>query len=423
MGDCISPATLSDIAQRDTQRLIGSVAKCLAANSPFIGLLDGGVFPSGVSDEVRTAVQMPACPGDSLAVPTFSNDTDYCGHVGLQDKTGAINYTFRLETKRGFGPRVCVKKGYSAFKTSYSRAEDSLTKLITQYINADIKAQLYLRSASKFVNACGYCFEDLFTGGDFPNINVLFAQVLPTGPLSFKTLHYLARVLKERLWADMWPANGEGMEHYRFIGSSDAIELMRNEVGVTAIMMGLAAGQYQLGELSLAGYSWEQATAYRGLAFAVDQTPLRASGFNEDGTLALINPRICVTDEDTNTAYSVHNPAWLDAEYEVGFLVGMGSFRRLVPERYVGEGTFRFAPQLVAGELDWHYEIDNDCNVWGDYGWHKYQIVRAYEPVRPHHIIPILYKRCPADLGCEPCESTSCTSLSSLDDEEENQGR
>lgn len=411
MADCITPAEISDIAQKDTQRLVGTVAKCLAANSPFINLLEGGTFPSGVSDEQRTAIQMPAAPGDSLAIPTFVNDTAVCGTVGSQDLTDAINYIYRLKSKRGFGPRICVKQGYAAFKTSYTAAEDSLNKLITQYINADVRAQLYLQSGSKFVAASGYCFEDLFTGGDFPDVGVQFAQVLPTTPITFKALHYLARHLKEDLWADQWEAGGKAQPHFRFIGSSDIIESLRNEIGVEKVMIGLAGGSYKLGEATLSGYSWETAPAYRGLAFGVDQTPLRATGFNQDGTLALVNPRLVVTDAVNNRAYSKTNPAWLEAEYEVGFLVAPMSFKRLVPEKYIGEGSFKFAPQMHMGELEWHYIKDNDCNVWGDYGWHIYQISRAYQPQRPHHIIPILYKRCKADLGLEECTVSSCESL------------
>jgi hypothetical protein len=411
MADCITPSEISDIAQKDTQRLVGSVARSLAANSPFINLLDGGTFPSGVSDEQRTAVQMPAAPGDSLAIPTFVNDTAVCGTTGSQDLADAINYIYRLKTKRSFGPRICVKQGYSAFKSSYSAAEDSLNKLVTQYINADVRAQLYLNSGSKFVAAAGYCFEDLFTGGDFPDVGVQFANVLPTGPVTFKAVHYLARHLKEVLWADMWEAGGKAQMHFRFIGSSDIVESLRNEVGVERVMLALAAGSYKLGEASLAGYSWETAPAYRGIAFGVDQTPLRATGFNPDGSLALVNPRLTVTDAANNRAYSKTNPDWLAAEYEVAFLVAPMTFKRLVPEKYVGEGSFKFAPQLHMGELEWHYVRDNDCNIWGDFGWHIYQITRAYQPQRPHHIIPILYKRCKADLGLEECTVTSCESL------------
>src|SRR6266542_3056615 len=107
MGDCITPAQVSDIAQKDTQRLVGAIAKTLAANAPFMNVIGGGVFPSGVSDEIRTSVQLQAAPGDSLALPEFVCDTDLCGTRGHQDLTDAINFISRLESKRGFGPRVC----------------------------------------------------------------------------------------------------------------------------------------------------------------------------------------------------------------------------------------------------------------------------------------------------------------------------
>jgi hypothetical protein len=415
MADCVAPSTLSDISRKDTSRLVGSIAKALAINSPFINVIQGGTFPSGVSDEIRTSVQMQAAPGDSLAIPTFVCDTDLCGTQGLQDLTDAIDFTARLESKRGKGPRVCVKKGYAAYKSSYLSAEDSLKKLVTQYLNADIRAQLYLRSASKFSAVAGYDFDSLFTGGNETDIGVKFAPLLPTGPMSFKALHYLARHLKEVLLADMFSAGGEGQMHFRFIGSSDIVESFRNEAGVKDVLLSFVNGSYQFGEKALRGYSWETAGAYRGIAFGIDQRPLRATGFNASGLLNVVDPFTIVSNVSKNTAYAKVNPAWLAADYEVGFLLADRSFKRLVPERYVGEGSFKFAPQLHMGELDWHYHIDNDCNTFGDFGWHKYQITRAYQPERPQFVVPILHKRCRADLGLTDCEAPDSSSYTGND--------
>ncbi len=403
MGDCISPATLSDIASKDTNRIVGSVAKTLAANSPYINVLRGGVFASGVSDEVRSVLQMQAAPGDSLAVPEFVNDTEICGTTGSQELTGTVDLTYRLESKRGKGPRVCVKKGYPAFKSSYMSAEDSLAKLITQYINADIRAQLLLRSASKFNATAGYTFDDLFTGGTESDMGVNFAPLTPTGPLSFKALHAVARHLKEALFAEMFDANGKGMPHFRFIAGAEQIEWLRTEADTKDTLCCLTQGSFKLGEVALSAYSFESAPAYRGIALGTDQRPLRASSINGDGSLNLVNPVEIVEDLATNTAYAKASSAWLTAPLEVGMLIADGAFERQVPERYVGEGSFKFAPQLHMGELDWHYNLDNDCNVFGDFGFHKYQITRAYKPLRPQHVVPILYRRCVADLGLEDC--------------------
>jgi hypothetical protein len=415
MADCIAASALSDISKKDTSRLVGTVAKALAANSPFINVFEGGTFPSGVSDEIRTSVQMQAAPGDSLALPTFVCDTDLCGTQGLQDLTDSIDFVARLESKRGKGPRVCVKKGFANYKSSYLAAEDSLKKLVTQYINADTRAQAYLRSASKFTARTGYDFNSLFTGGNPTDIGVKFAPLLPTGGISFKALHFLARYLKENLFADMFEAAGEGMPHFRFIGSSDVVNALREEAGVKDVLLSFVNGSYKFGEQALRGYSFETAGAYRGISFGIDQRPLRASGFTAGGLLNLIDPLTIVTNASKNTAYAKVNPAWLTADYEVAFLFAQRSFRRLVPERYVGEGSFKFAPQLMMGELNWHYVEDNDCNTWGDFGWHKYQITRAYQPERPEFVVPILVKRCPGDLGLVACDPASPSSYTGAD--------
>ena len=411
---CDDPSDISDIASKDTNRIVGTIAKALAANSPYMNVIGGGVFPSGTSDAIRSVVQMQAAPGDSFALPEFVCDTEICGQVGSQELTDTVDFSVRLESKRGQGPKICVKKGYSAFKGSYVMAEDALKKLVTQYINADIRAQLYLRSASKFTANANYDFNSLFTGGKETDLGVQFAPFLPTGPMTFKALHYIARYLKEVLFGE-WYSQDKGMPHFRFIGGSDQIEYFRSEIGVQNVMMALTTGGYKLGETSLTAYSFEQSPAYRGIAFGVDQRPLRATGFKEDGTLDLVDPVTIVSNGTKNTAYAIPNPAWLNADYEVGVLIADGSFERLVPERYVGEGSFKFAPQLHMGELEWHYIMDNQCNQWGDFGWHRYQITRAYKPLRPQHIIPLLYKRCKADLGLVSCNDTSASSYTGAD--------
>lgn len=408
---CDNPSAISDIASKDTNRIVGTIAKALAANAPFLNVIQGGVFPSGTSDSIRSIVQLQAAPGDSLAIPNFVCDTDICGLSGNTDLTDTVEFTLRLESFRGRGPNICVKKGYAAFKGSYVMAEDSLKKLVVQYVNSDVRAQLYLRSGSKFTANSGYDFNSLFSGGTETDLGVKFQPLLPTGPMTFKALHYIARYMKEVLFAE-WYSASEGMPHFRFIGSSDQVEYFRSEVGVQNVMIGLTTGGYKLGEETLTAYSFEQSPAYRGLAFGVDQRPLRATGFNADGTLALVNPVTIVANPARGVAFAKPNPSWLTAPYEVGFLIAEGAFERLVPEKYVGEGSFKFAPQLHMGELEWHYIVDNQCNQWGDFGWHKYQITRAYRPLRPQHIVPILYGRCAADLGLVACANPATTTFS-----------
>src|ERR1043166_7854636 len=81
-GDCFTASEISDFASKDTSRLVGTIAKALAAKPVYMNVIQVGMFPSGVADEVRTPVQMQAAPGDSLAEPTFVCDTEICGTSG-----------------------------------------------------------------------------------------------------------------------------------------------------------------------------------------------------------------------------------------------------------------------------------------------------------------------------------------------------
>jgi hypothetical protein len=400
-NNCIPLATIQNFASKDVNRIIGQIARVLARKSPYINSIDGGTLPN-VSDVVRSVVEEMAVPAASLAAPTFVNDTTLCGVGATPDVVGSTEYQFQLQTLRGAGPRVCVKQARTAFKGSYLQAQVSLEKSILQIINADIRYQYLIQSGVKYVVNTGASFGTNLTG-DMQNINTQFAQTLPDGPLNFKTLYKLGTFLREEMLAEPFAAK-EG-EFFQVMLSADAIENLRNDADVKEDLLYLSAGSFKLGEESISGYQFQ---GYRGFAFGIDQQPLRATGFDGSGNLVLVNP--IVSTAVTNGFAQRRNPAWVAAPYEVGFIIAGDAFKRLVPESYTGEGTFKFAPQLAMGELEWTYFRDNDCNLYGDYGQHIYQISRAIQPIRPQNVLPVLYKRCPFDGIPLPC-STSATGL------------
>lgn len=408
-ANCVDPQELSDFASKDESRIQGAISLALATNSPFIDVLGGGVFANGISDEVRSIVQLPAAPGDSLVQVPFVADTEIHGTSGNENRVDVHEFTYRLESFRTKGPKVILQKGRAAFEGSYTAAEDSLKKLVRDYLNADIAYQIYRNSGSKFVAATGYGFDDLFSGGEYENIGTKFAEITPDAEITFKALYKVMHHLREIRLAEPFTGGG-GQPTFRFIGGTEIIEKFRAEADVKEILLAQVQGRYNIGNEALAGYNWDETPAFKGISFAAWQRPLRANSFDEDGWPELINPWVVVEGTaGTNKASRKINPAWLTAQYEIGFLLGKDSFERLVPERYVGEGSFKFAPQLVAGELDWHYHIDNECNEWGDYGYHKVQISRAYKPVRPQHAVALIWKRCQGDTGLFTCDVSSTT--------------
>ena len=391
--ECIPLATVQNFASKDVNRIIGQIGRVLARKSPYINSIDGGTLPN-VSDVVRSVVEEMAVPAASLAAPTFVNDTTLCGIGATPDQVGSTEYQFQLQTLRGAGPRVCVKQARTAFKGSYLQAQVSLEKTILQIINADIRYQYLIQSGIKYVVDSTAAFTSNLTG-DMQQINTLFANKVPDAPMNFKTLYRIGTFLREEMLAEPF-ATKDG-EFFQVMASADQIENFRNDADVKEDLLYLSAGSFKLGEESISGY---QFMGYRGFAFGIDQQPLRATA-NVAGVLTLVNP--IVSTAVTNGFAQRRNPAWVSAPYEVMFVVAGEAFKRLVPEQYVGEGTFRFDPQLAMGELEWTYFRDNDCNLYGDFGQHIYQIQRAIQPIRPQNVCAIVYKRCAFDGNPTPC--------------------
>jgi hypothetical protein len=400
-NDCIPLAAVQNFASKDVNRIIGQIGRVLARKSPYVNSIDGGTLPN-VSDVVRSVVEEMAVPAASLAAPTFVNDTTLCGIGATPDQVGSTEYQFQLQTLRGAGPRVCVKQARTAFKGSYLQAQVSLEKTILQLINADIRYQYLIQSGIKYVVNSTKTFSQSLTG-DMQQINTQFAAFLPDAPLNFKTLYRIGTFLREEMLAE--PFASKDGEFFQVLASADQIEALRNDADVKEDLLYLTAGSFKLGEESISGY---QFMGYRGFAFGIDQQPLRATGFDGSGNLVLVNP--IVSTAVTNGFAQRRNPAWVSAPYEVAFVIAGEAFKRLIPEQYVGEGTFKFAPQLAMGELEWTYFRDNDCNLYGDFGQHIYQISRAIQPIRPQNVCAIVYKRCPFD-GIPLACSTSATGL------------
>ena len=398
MSDCISLAAVQNFAAKDVNRIIGQIGRVLARKSPYVNSIDGGTLPN-VSDVVRSVVQEMAVPAASLASPTFADDTTLCGVGATPDQVGSTEYQFKLQTLRGAGPRVCVKTSRTAFKGSYLQAQISLEKTILQLINADIRYQYLIQSGIKYVSNSTQSFSQNLTG-DMQAINTKFATgILPDAPMNFKTLYKIGTFLREEMLAE--PFGTKDGEFFMVMASADQIENFRNDADVKEDLVALTTGSFKLGEDSIKGY---QFFGYRGFAFGIDQQPLRATGYDGSGNLVLVNP--ITSTAVTNGFAQRRNPAWVSASYEVMFVIAGEAFKRLVPETYTGEGTFRFAPQLAMGELEWTYFRDNDCNLYGDFGQHIYQISRAIQPIRPQNVCAIVYKRCPFDGIPLPCSTS-----------------
>lgn len=398
-GDCITLQAAVDFANKDTNRLQGNIMKVIARRSPYVGLLEGGTFPNGVSDTIRSVTQERAVSNQSLVNPTFIADTAVCGTAGPVMQVGSTVFTESLGTLRGRGPRVCVRTTRSAYIGSYAVAEDSLKKQIVQIMNSDTRAALVFRSGCKMVCQAGVDFGTTFDGDTnaidtpFPNVGV------PTTDLGFKRLKYARNFMKEDLLVDGWEGGESNEPIFRVIASQEQIEKFRDEAGIRDDHRALAQGSFKAGADFIKGYTWEG--PYRGFAFGIDSQPLRFDSLDQTGQPVFIEPEFA---KNVSTGVGGRiNPAWARAKFEVTVLIGQGSFRRRTPENLSGEGTFKWPAQFSMGELRFKVIPDNDCNLFEDFGFHIYEISRSYKPEHPHHVLAIAHKRCAPDFGEVTC--------------------
>ncbi len=403
-GCPLTPADYASGIASQVSTLRNESIRYIALQDPYANVIDGGTTPNNMGEQIKTLVTARTVTNQSLVNPSFSNTIAACALTGPAAEFGQTVFTTQLQTLRGEGPQICLNQARYSVLDSYRIAEQNMKDAIKTINSADIRSNLLENSGVKAVAYAGATqLSQLLTGG-YNQVGVNFKGGVPTSAVSYKLLVALSNYMRDNLSPEFF-GDGAG-QYFVFVGSSEQIEVLRNEAGVKADLLALVTGNVKPAQDELVKYSFID-FPYRGLKLAIDQQPLRFNTVDANGFPVLIEPLIrTVTDYGVE---NLSNPAWQSALYEVSFLISKGTFRRLVPERFVGEGTFKFDPQFVMGELEWFYQKDRVCNVWGDFGFHIYQIVRAFQARRPHGVIPILTKRCAQDLGL-----SSCTSLTTL---------
>lgn len=393
-----------DFAARDQNRLVGNIQLVIARRSPYVNVLDGGTLEN-VSETLRNVVAERPVMGQSLVSPQFVQDILQCGQGGPTAQVGNTEFTETLGTIRGSGPRVCVKTTRTAFKGSYTSAEDGLKKGLVQLSNSDIRAQLVALCGCKVVVQSTATWSQMFSG-ETNAVSTPFSQSsnsLPNGPLpdcavNYSLLKYAINFLNEDLLVEAWKGDTEEPV-YKFIGSQEIIELLRTDMDIKEDHRAMTTGQFKAGEAFIKGYTWEG--PYRGLEFGIDSQPLRFDYLDGNGNPIYIEPEIAAN--VSNGVGARINPQWARARFEICMIMGANSFRRRVPSQYMGEGNWKWPAQLVQGELEFVVIRDNTFNRYGDYGNFLYQISRSYQVLRPHHVMAIAFKRCNPTFNLSAC--------------------
>lgn len=397
----------TQLFSRDPQRLYGPIAKSLLTQVPYISALKSGTFPASVSATLLSVAQGRPYLQTSLANPSFTSMLNLCGSCSLNvDQNGTNQYSYEAQINQGMSDKICLNQGFSAFLGSLTAQLEAYQSGVTELINSDVRWTLFQRSGVKMVVQAGQSLTNQVYGGEY-NIDEPVPAVNSTGELTFSLLQSLNRYMRSALRAKPFGAGANA--HARLIGSPDLLDILRDDLGGAAgpgganiVPLGqLAAGGDKTAVDGLKSYMFEP--LYRGIQLGEDPIPLR---LNWNGS--------AYVPVDPNTSYSatvgtvsIVSDAWLNASHEVAFLMYDGSFERQVPAPWTGEGKIRFQRQLFGGEIQFMNHPDMTSNMFGDYGVMAYRIGRAYRPIYPWFVVPIIYKRCKQDNNVTTCTGVS----------------
>lgn len=403
--------TATQIFAADPTRIIAPIGAALAANVPYLSVLPQKTFEAQVSPIHVSVVQGRTVPGTSMTFPTFNTmgSVTSIGPNAGNSKSGTSSYQYQAKIYQDFSDVIALNVAYNAFKESLTSQLQAVQQYSTELINADTRAEIFTRSGVKAIVQSSASFYSTISGGQ-QQIDTPLPNTYSDARLSFQLLHHYARYLTQDLLA--WKF-GEGENaHVRFIGSADILEALRQDLGGAA---GPGAYvQYPIGPLAansiagdkeamkgMTGYLFKP--MFRGIDFGEDQRPLR---YNWTGsTYVAVEPYVQVAGTTGNI--EVVNPGWLVASHEVGFLFARNSFERQVPSKYVGEGRIKWAQQMFGGEVIFGAYPDMVQNFFRNYGVLAFQIGRAYRPIYPWFVLPIVYKRCNVNDAPASCSGVS----------------
>jgi hypothetical protein len=407
MADCNSyVAWVNQTLSRNSNLLYGPIAQALRTKTPWVSVLRSGTFPSQVSATLVAVSQGRTFMGNSLAAPDFTSMINLCGSGGLEtDQNGTNQWSYFAGITSGKSDRLCLNSTFSAFKESLISLVNAYQEGVTQLINADIRYQLFVNSGVKAVVQTGVQPAAMIAGGE-NQYQVAVPAIESDAELNVTTLQAFNRYMRSVLRAQ--PFGSGAAQYARLIAGPDLLDRLRDSLGGAAYgtanimpLGALAAGGDRMATDGLKSYLFEQ--LFRGIEYGEDQIPLRlnwnGSGYDP------VNPDIA--DAATAGVNAVTSPDWLEASHEVAFLIYEGSFQRLTPEAWTGESKVRFDRQLFGGDIQFINNRDMDCNMFGDWGVLAHRIGRAYKPLRPWFVLPIIFKRCIEEPALETCTGVS----------------
>jgi hypothetical protein len=383
-----------------------------AKTNPYASLYRGGTVKNFQGDTIRSIVMNRVSTGQSLVNPVTTQANLACGTFGPQAQAGQTIFDSIVQDYRGESWLVCINKARETVIDAYEQATAGLKESLRDVLMAAQRWNLYYNAGLRYKVKVNGGTGNLTGGEDV--VQAPWAPGLPNAPFTYKGLLYLVEQLQYNYDARITQFGTGEEQHFIGIFGIQQVNKFRDEEGVITDFRAAVTGGYTKEKNILWQYAFQP--LYRGVRVGVDPDPLRFASVNGSGAPIFVEPYITSTDVDAGTAKLVRNPAWVNAPYEIGFLVAKDTFAWKVPEKLTRIGEMTWPAQNTTGELEW---VDDDrvtagnCNKYREFGQFIYRNVYAVTPIVPHGVITIAYQRCNQDLGFATCSFSSGSGTSS----------
>jgi hypothetical protein len=373
----ISPATLFDFGNRDVPRLETSITFKALRESPFLDILNGGEWPGPTIDDVEIL----------SASPPFSP-------IEATESCGSTEYTTKLGTVRGRGLNLNMRPAsLEAFQVDYHDVQGDLVDRIVDAVNTDARAELTMRSGlkAKLVNALD--LEKGILSGGFQCIDVPFRNSLePDMCLTLPCLALLSDWAEHEMLLE--PFDTFSGPVVKLIASSEIGDQFLGKVTTPDVVY----NRHKIGDEEVEGFKWRKISS--GIVYGEDKQPLRFNrliGKGEHTWPDIIEPKMDGFQFVRGLPEQIDNPAYAVARFEIAYLAFSNSFMKMTPSRW-SMSELRPPKQYDHGELEFVLIRDHLENLYGDWGYHIFNLCRAYRPIRPHAVIPIAFARLAKDI-------------------------
>ena len=398
---------ITDIVVRETGRFLpGEIFRRSFGVSPWMSLINRGVYPAGLSQIINTLTYERNAP--DVAETTWSNVVAVDGQEGgaclpipnLID-IGSTTRNFQLQRVAFHGPQFCAEEFRSVF--DLRKQLDAITNILSERIRLEWESRdrhEYSRMVQRkvVVNDCYNPTEDNNSSGvsTYPATGGCPTQTVGLGLLD----KYRIKLLRDGA-ADSAVLKANGRPLMTVIASEEWVgNIIRLNSDIRQDIRYADMGMGQKARLLQAfGINHE----YDGFMFIADLYPRRftcaAGVFTEVPTWIKV--------QATKGFKSELNPLWESAPYEELFIFDPTVFTQLVPQPITNPApNFVFNPISYVGDIKILNIPNETCNPDQNILRHRAILAAGSEPVYPWRGVGFIQKRC--DPICN--NSTSCTS-------------